>query len=71
MKQNEKKNDGLFQYLDLMFLRTAGKYASKAESLIINIQNKNVKAFGLKWKDCETIMEKPGFTIEVKALAVA
>ena len=54
-----------------MFLRTAGKYASKAESLIINIQNKNVKAFGLKWKDCETIMEKPGFTIEVKALAVA
>ncbi len=31
----------------------------------------DVKAFGLEWKDCETIMQKPGFTLEVKALAVA
>ena len=31
----------------------------------------DVKAFGLEWKDCETIMEKHGFTLEVKVLAVA
>lgn len=31
----------------------------------------DVKAFGLEWKDCETIMEKLGFTLEVKALPVA
>ena len=29
----------------------------------------DVKAFGLEWKDCETIMEKPGFKLEVKAMA--
>ena len=31
----------------------------------------DVKAFGLEWKDCETIMKKLGFKLEVKALAVA
>ena len=31
----------------------------------------DVKAFGLEWKDCETIMEQLGFRLEVKALAVA
>ena len=31
----------------------------------------DVKTFGLEWKDCETIMEKLGFKLEVKALAVA
>jgi hypothetical protein len=31
----------------------------------------DVKAFGLEWKDCETIMEKPGFKLEVNALALA
>lgn len=30
----------------------------------------DVKAFGLEWKDCETIMEKPGFKLEVNALAL-
>lgn len=31
----------------------------------------DVKAFGLEWKDCETIMQNLGFKLEVKALAVA
>ncbi len=31
----------------------------------------DVKAFGLEWKDCETIMEKLCFKLEVKAKEVA
>jgi len=31
----------------------------------------DVKTFGLEWKDCESIMEKLGFKLEVKALEVA
>ena len=31
----------------------------------------DVKAFGIEWKDCETIMEKIGFKLEVKAKEVA
>ena len=31
----------------------------------------DVKAFGLEWKDCESMMENLGFKLEVKALAVA
>ncbi len=31
----------------------------------------DVKAFGLEWKDCETIMEKLGYKLEVNALALA
>ncbi len=31
----------------------------------------DVKAFGIEWKDCETIMEKLGFKLEVKAKEVA
>ena len=30
----------------------------------------DVKAFGLEWKDCETIMEKLGYKLEVNALAL-
>lgn len=31
----------------------------------------DVKAFGLEYQDCEAIMQKLGYTLEVKALAVA
>ncbi len=31
----------------------------------------DVKAFGLEWKDCEAIMEKLGFKLEVNALEIA
>lgn len=31
----------------------------------------NVKAFGLEYQDCEDIMQKPGYTLQVKALSVA
>jgi hypothetical protein len=30
----------------------------------------DVKAFGLEWRDCESIMEKLGFKLEVNALEV-
>ena len=31
----------------------------------------DVKAFGLEYQDCEAIMQKLGYTLEVKALSVA
>ena len=31
----------------------------------------DVKAFGLEYQDCEAIMQKLGYTLEVKALFVA
>ncbi len=31
----------------------------------------DVKAFGLEWKDCEAIMQKLGYKLEVNALALA
>lgn len=31
----------------------------------------DVKSFGLEWKDCEAIMEKLGFKLEVNALEIA
>lgn len=31
----------------------------------------DVKVFSLEWKDCETIMKNLGYTLEIKALAVA
>lgn len=31
----------------------------------------DVKAFGLEWKDCESMMKKLGFKLEVNALKVA
>lgn len=31
----------------------------------------DVKAFGLEYQDCEIIMQKLGYTLEVKALSVA
>ena len=30
----------------------------------------DVKAFGLEWKDCESIMKSLGYKLEVKALEV-
>ncbi len=31
----------------------------------------DVKTFGLEWKDCETIMQRLGYKLGVKALQVA
>lgn len=31
----------------------------------------DVKAFGLEWKNCESIMESLGYRLEVRALEVA
>lgn len=31
----------------------------------------DAKSFGLEWKDCESIMEKLGFKLEVNALEIA
>ena len=31
----------------------------------------DIKAFGLEYQDCENMMQKLGYTLEVKALSVA
>jgi len=31
----------------------------------------DVKTFGLEWRDCESIMQRLGYKLEVKALEVA
>ena len=38
--------------------------------VLAHIGMADVKAFGLEWKDCEAIMEKLGFKLEVNALAL-
>ena len=40
-------------------------------NILAQLGSADVKAFGLEWKDCESIMEKLGFKLEVKALEVA
>ncbi len=52
----------------------SGSYEDDEEHTIRNTLSQlglaDVKAFGLEWKDCEAIMEKLCFKLEVKALAV-
>lgn len=38
--------------------------------VLAHIGLSDVKAFGLEWKDCEVIMEKLGFKLEVNAMAL-
>ena len=38
--------------------------------VVAHIGLSDVKAFGLEWKDCEVIMEKLGFKLEVNAKAL-
>lgn len=40
-------------------------------NILAQLGTADVKALGLEWKDCESIMERPGFKLEVKALEVA
>ena len=40
-------------------------------NILAQLGTADVKAFGLEWKDCENIMERLGFKLEVKALEVA
>jgi len=40
-------------------------------SILAQLGLADVKAFGLEYQDCEAIMQKLGYTLEVKALAVA
>lgn len=39
-------------------------------NVLAHVGLSDVKAFGLEWKDCEIIMRKPGFKLEVNALAL-
>ncbi len=53
----------------------SGAYEDDAAHTIRNILAQlglaDVKAFGLEWKDCESIMQKLGYKLEIKALQVA
>ena len=40
-------------------------------NILAQLGTADVKTFGLEWKDCESIMERLGFKLEVKALEVA
>ena len=40
-------------------------------NILAQLAAADVKAFGLEWQDFESIMEKLGFKLEVKALEVA
>ncbi len=52
-----------------------GSYEDDESNSIRNILAQlglaDVKAFGLEYQDCEVIMQKLGYTLEVKALSVA
>jgi len=45
--------------------------AHTIRNLLSHLGLADVKAFGLEWKDCESMMESLGYKLEVKALAVA
>ncbi len=40
-------------------------------NILAQLGTADVKAFGLEWRDCESIMERLGFKLEVNALEVA
>ncbi len=40
-------------------------------NILAQLGTADLKTFGLEWKDCESIMERLGFKLEVKALEVA
>ena len=52
-----------------------GEYEDDAEHSLRNALAQlglaDVKAFGLEWKDCESIMQSLGYKLEVRALEVA
>ncbi len=52
-----------------------GNYEDDAQHTIRNILAQlglaDVKAYGLEYQDCEAMMQKLGYTLEVKALSVA
>jgi hypothetical protein len=45
--------------------------AHTIRNILAQLATSDVKAFGLEWQDCESIMERLGFKLEVKALEVA
>lgn len=45
--------------------------AHTIRNILAQLGTADVKAFGLEWRDCESIMEKLGYKLEVKALEVA
>lgn len=52
-----------------------GSYEDDQSHTVRNILSElglaDVKAFGLEYQDCEMIMQKLGYTLEIKALSVA
>ena len=45
--------------------------AHTIRNILAQLGTADVKAFGLEWRDCESIMEKLGFKLEVNAREVA
>lgn len=45
--------------------------AHTIRNILAQLGTADVKAFGLEWKDCESIMERLGYKLEVQALKVA
>ena len=45
--------------------------AHTIRNILAQLGTAEVKAFGLEWRDCESIMEKLGFKLEVNAREVA
>ena len=45
--------------------------AHTIRNILAQLGMADIKAFGLEWKDCESIMERLGFKLEVKTLEVA
>lgn len=46
-------------------------YSHTIRDILAQLGLADVKAFGLDYQDCENIMQKLGYTLEVKALSVA
>jgi len=63
------------QRTGLQIPTSEGNYEDDAHNTIKNILAQlglaDVKAFGSEYQDCEEIMQKLGYTLEVKALSVA
>ncbi len=56
--------------LSLIDARYKNDTAHSIRNTLSQLGLADVKAFGLEWKDCECIMEKLGFKLEVNVLAL-
>lgn len=71
--QHRLSLDGLTNWAENSLMH--GEYEDDAKhtsrNALAQLGLADVKAFGLEWKDCESIMESLGYKLEVRALEVA